>query len=130
MSINLKNLADSIQAHINNNNPTTNNVKLKFKFDGTFINIHATHDKFNNLGNWFACCVYEKKLPFSEEIIGIGIDYFDANNYVHHFINYTKSEHNYNKTLKILAIILQEFKKQKLFLTSSRFHVQHTSAHD
>jgi hypothetical protein len=104
--------------------PTTQFIQ---KYDGSQITLHVIFDKVNQLGDWFVCTVQEKRFPLNNEIIGITIDYFDSNNYVHYFLEDMKNEFDYLKTIKMLAIIMGEFRAGELFLRGSKFHIQYTS---
>jgi hypothetical protein len=74
--------------------------------------------------------VQEKRFPLNNEIIGITIEYFDSNNYLHYFIRNTSSEHDYNTAVILLATIFEEFQSGELCLRHSRFHIQYTSDQD
>ena len=130
MSIELQNLCNEIRRQIDNiqsRHPTT---QFKLDYDGTKISLHVIFEKMNKLGDWFVCTVHEKRFPLNNEIIGITIDYYDSNNYLHYFIRKSDGDHEYLTVVKILANIFEEFRSGELFVRVSRYHIQHTSDSD
>ena len=130
MSIELKKLCNEIQNQIDKIKSRHSSTQFKLEFDPTKISLHVTFEKMNKLGDWFVCTVHEKRFPLNNEIIGITIDYYDSNNYLHYFIRRSDGDHEYLTVVKILANIFEEFRSGELFVRGSRYHIQHTSDSD
>jgi len=126
MQTHLEELNRKIEAQLDRLSEKYLQSRFIHKFDGETITLHVIFDKVNQLGNWFVCTINEKRFPLSSEIIGITIDYFDSNNYLHYFIRNSDDEHDSNSAMKLLATIFEEFQTGDLCIRYSRFHIQHT----
>lgn len=126
MSDNLSYLAERIQAHTQRISEEKKSVRFDLDFADSAIALKATFDTVDKLGSWFSCCIYEKELPLSNEILGTVVEYFDSKNYIYYFLN---GSNRNDKALKLLAIIYQEFKKGELevLVAESKFHIRYIS---